>query len=216
MWFHIQLKFSKKLSNMTENEIAFCRENGHDLELASLIRSKTDNPIMPLPQVNDTLIDTKMGFCSELDVDGVICDDSALALKKQAAQKGYLVFVFDGDFAEDDEGNSTPYHHLAVLKGTDELDIIRWRQSDGCNYDIFADDIIAKLAKWRINNKLVVMGAGMDWVRFKFETLPNDMDAFAEELYEFCCDIVDQGTGTVTALKEEIVSTEGNVFLWWD
>jgi len=36
-----------------------------------------------------------------------------------------------------------------------------------------------------------------------------------KELYDFCPDIVDQGTGTMEALKLEITRTR-ELYLWWD
>jgi hypothetical protein len=40
-----------------------------------------------------------------------------------------------------------------------------------------------------------VTGAEGDAVDIQFQTLPEDMDAFVKDLYEFCPDLVDQGTG---------------------
>ena len=205
---------SKRNAKMAGNDTNFCETNGHDLELAALVKKATGHPLEPLPKVYDNPPDAKMGFCSKLETKYVVSDETALPLKEFAASKGYLVFVFDGDFANE-QGVIVPFHHLAVLKGTDEFDIITWRQSNGCNYDIFADDIVKKLKTWKTLNDLVVFGVGEDWVQFKFKTLPQNMDTFASEVYKFCPDIVEQGTGTVAALKEEM-QQDGIVFLWWD
>jgi hypothetical protein len=35
------------------------------------------------------------------------------------------------------------------------------------------------------------------------------------EVYEFCPDVVDQGTDTVEGLESEIKKS-GTIFLWWD
>lgn len=39
--------------------------------------------------------------------------------------------------------------------------------------------------------------------------------ALAEQMYEFCPDIVDQGVGTVEKLARELKSS-GRLFFWWD
>ena len=41
------------------------------------------------------------------------------------------------------------------------------------------------------------------------------MKAFANEVYEFCPDIVDQGVGDVEKLAAGIAATK-EVYLWWD
>jgi hypothetical protein len=38
-------------------------------------------------------------------------------------------------------------------------------------------------------------------------TLPKDMDAFVRDLYEFCPDLVDQGTGCVHEMVEMMEET---------
>ena len=44
---------------------------------------------------------------------------------------------------------------------------------------------------------------------------PADWMALAREVYEFCPDIVDQGTETVERLAYEMRVTN-ELFLWWD
>ena len=44
---------------------------------------------------------------------------------------------------------------------------------------------------------------------------PDNWGAFAQEVYEFCPDIVDQGVGDVGALAEILDDTR-RVYLWWD
>jgi len=38
---------------------------------------------------------------------------------------------------------------------------------------------------------------------------------FAKEMYKVCPDIVDQGTGSIEALAEEMKKTK-RLFFWWD
>lgn len=60
-----------------------------------------------------------------------------------------------------------------------------------------------------------IVGAGGDWIEAEFVNQPKHMQVFAEEVYEFCPDVVDQGTDTVEALAEEMQETN-LLFLWWD
>ena len=204
---------------MTEEEIAFCQENGHDLDLALLLQSKSGNPIVPLPSVYGTPSSLKAGFCTEIadrpEIESQLMRGKlALELKNAAARKGYLAFVFEGMLEEGFE--CQPYHHLAILRGTDEFDIIKWRQTGAFNYHLSTDDIIRKLNSWRIKNDMIILGVGMQWINLQFKTLPSKMNLFLDDVYQFCPDIVSQGTLTLKALKEQIISNNGHFFLWWD
>jgi hypothetical protein len=65
------------------------------------------------------------------------------------------------------------------------------------NFDLDTDDIIRRLTRWQSLCGFTVTGAKGDTVDIRFETLPADMDAFVRDLYDFCPDLVDQGTGCV-------------------
>ena len=75
------------------------------------------------------------------------------------------------------------------------LEKIREAKTGAPNYGLDTEDIIGRLRQWQARCEFTVTGAERDAVDLKFETLPQDMDAFAKELYEFCPDLVDQGTG---------------------
>jgi hypothetical protein len=78
--------------------------------------------------------------------------------------------------------------------------LIRSAHTGGPNYGLDTEAIIAHLSKWRSLCIFTVIGAEHDTVDIKFKTLPQDMDAFVRDLYEFCPDLVDQGTGIADEL----------------
>jgi hypothetical protein len=84
---------------------------------------------------------------------------------------------------------------IVVLKTTDSYEIIQLRRPDGANYDVFTDNIIAKLKEWEARCKFAIFGAASDWVAIEFQTLPENICRFAEEVYDFCPDSVEQGVG---------------------
>ena len=57
------------------------------------------------------------------------------------------------------------------------------------------------------------MGAGLDWMEARFVNPPKDFTLFAKEVYDFCPDVVDQGTETVDALAKEMQRTN-TLYLW--
>lgn len=132
--------------------------------------------------------------------------DAVKKLKSKFRAKGYLVFVFEG------EDNKM---HIAVIKGTDDLDILRYRKTDGINYGLANEHLVQKISQWKSSYGLNVIGCGTDWLQVEFDKLPADLDAFAEEVYKFCPDSVEQGVGTVAKLKEAIRQMNG-IWLWWD
>ena len=72
------------------------------------------------------------------------------------------------------------------------------------NFELDTDAIVAHMATWQPLCNFTVRNAEADSVDIEFATLPQDMDAFARDLYEFCPDLVDQGTGCVHEMVEAL------------
>lgn len=90
---------------------------------------------------------------------------------------------------------------------SDPFALIRSAETDASNYDLDTDAIIAELARWQKLCSFDITGAEHDTVEIKFNTLPADMDTFVDDLYEFCPDLVDQGTGCVQEMIEAAEET---------
>lgn len=104
---------------------------------------------------------------------------------------------------------------IGVLKGTDQYAILRIMHTDGEDYEIANEDVIDRLMEWQKTSPFDIIGAGSDWVEIEFKTLPKDLNAFADEVYDFCPDTVDQGPASIEGLIKEIRRTN-RLFLWWD
>jgi Domain of unknown function (DUF4253) len=87
---------------------------------------------------------------------------------------------------------------------TDPFDLIRKAGTSAPNFDMHTPDIIARLQKWQALCQFRVINAGGDRIEIKFDTFPADMDAFVRDVYDFCPDLVDQGTGCVAEMIEEM------------
>ena len=123
-------------------------------------------------------------------------------------QKGYMLFkTYDG-FGH---GNDS----LAILKTKDQFDILRTVGTEAVNYDHTTNAIIGTLYRWHTKHPFTITGAGPDWVEGKFIKQPADMAAFAKEVYAFCPDIVDQGSGSVEEMAKEM-KDNNMLYLWWD
>ncbi len=104
---------------------------------------------------------------------------------------------------------------LAIGPGKDQFDILRNAQSDACNYDMMTEDLVAKLTRYDKAYGIDILHAETDTIEFDVTGEVADWDAFAQDLYKFCPDIVDQGIGSVEGLREALIDT-GRVYLWWD
>ncbi len=130
------------------------------------------------------------------------------ALRRKLAPLKYMAFVVEMN-------ESINMDSIGVLKGTDQYEILRIMHTDGDQYDISNEDVIERLKDWEKTAVFDIIGAGNDWVEIEFTTLPRDLKAFAEEVYDFCPDAVDQGPGTTAELIRDIQQTK-KLFLWWD
>jgi hypothetical protein len=104
---------------------------------------------------------------------------------------------------------------VVVAHGKTQFDILRVAASNAVNYDLLTEDLIKQLETWDAAYGIDIFQASTDTVQFRLKSQPKDLKQFAAEIYRFCPDIVDQGTGTVEKLEQEIRSSK-SVFLWWD
>jgi uncharacterized protein DUF4253 len=93
---------------------------------------------------------------------------------------------------------------MATNATNDPLAAVREAGTSAPNFDTDNEAIIEWLAKLQSLCSFNVTEADGDTVTIEFNTLPRDMDAFARDLYKFCPDVVDQGTGCVHELLESM------------
>lgn len=83
---------------------------------------------------------------------------------------------------------------LLVFFQSETPEPLLWvRGTNGENYDLGTAQIIARLKEWSERCEFSALGAGFDWVELRFKTLPVNVEEFAEEVYDFCPDTLDQG-----------------------
>jgi hypothetical protein len=91
---------------------------------------------------------------------------------------------------------------MAEKNTNDPFAAVREAGTAAPNFDLNNDAIIAELTRWQSLCSFSVTSAGGDRVEIVFATFPSDMDAFARDLYRFCPDLVDQGTGCLHEMVE--------------
>lgn len=196
-------------NNLTSAETELIKKINFNTDLLVELKELTKSDFKQLPAIegetgdvyNDKFYD---GVYSETTEDQAV--EYVKKLKNKFRENSYLIFEFE---TNDDK------KAVAVIKGTDDLDILRYRRTDGINYNLDNTAVVEKISEWKAKYGLIVIGCSRDWVHIEFEKLPSDLDSFAKEVYAFCPDSVDQGVGTINNLKAAIKEMNG-LWLWWD
>lgn len=200
--------FGSGAKDLSQKESELVNKLDFNIELMKELKKETKSELIQLPAIDQETADVLDEYYN--GIHSSISDEKANSIVKKLKEKfrtnGYLIFVFTGE--EDSKS-------IGVIKGTNDLNILRYRQTNGINYDYENEDVVAKISEWNDRFGLTVIGCGRDWLELEFKKLPTDLDAFAEEVYEFCPDSVDQGVGEVRNLKELIKEMNG-IWLWWD
>jgi len=81
------------------------------------------------------------------------------------------------------------------------------------------DTMLDLTAKAEVNgvkfDGIDIFHAESDTIELRLLTLPKNLRKFAEELYDFCPDIVTQGTRSVRNLEIELRESQ-YLYCWWD
>jgi len=140
--------------------------------------------------------------------------ESKLRDLRQSLPPGWVAFLGTSQFLGDERWPSDSVE-LVVAPGSGPLDILRIARTDAVNYGLQTEALIRALAEWDRAWGIDVIHAETDTIELALTRMPPDLSSFAREVYALCPDVVDQGTGSIEALQQEI-ATRRRVFLWWD
>jgi hypothetical protein len=178
-------------TTLTPEEESLVAHLGFDREVAVALKMHTGKPLRRAEGLDDDF--------QTVPADGIAADvrsgESAeqvmKALGPMLPPGGYRAFwslrTLPLGSRESDE--------VIILKTADPHAVVRLRQTNGSNYDVSHEDVLARLAAWEALCKFEVVGASSDWVALVFATLPEKICEFAAEVYGFCPDSVEQGVG---------------------
>jgi len=138
--------------------------------------------------------------------------DVVLQVRKQLP-KGFIVFAGTQRWLGDERHDGKS--EIVVAEGRDQFDILRCAKSDAVNFGKETEDLIAELKAWDDELGIEIWHAETDTIELTLRSEPDDVDAFAKRVYDFCPDIVDQGDGDLDNLAATIRETKA-VYLWWD
>jgi hypothetical protein len=202
--------------SLTNQEKHYCDSMKIDTEVILLIRTKTDSVLVPFPKRLDFVLDADFDS-TEVHNSGFLfnslnrqTENIVASLYKPLKDKGYTIFTLDQN-----SGIENRPDIIAVLHTVDKYQILRQVQTNGINWEIDNDSLINIIKKFDDKYSLELVGAGDDWCEFKINNDVKNWMALAKEAYKVCPDIVEQGSGTVPKLSEEMKRTK-KLYFWWD
>ncbi|MGX9987605.1 DUF4253 domain-containing protein [Soonwooa purpurea] len=195
-------------TKLNNSEINLINSIGYEKQFAEEIKNEAKNTIVQIPKINEygeVLNEKDNGLSTKIEDENKAFNFIS-SNKEKYKQKGYNLFLFEDD-------NSQKF--LTIVKNKTDFQILEWRQTNGVNHDIDNQKIISKLTEWKNKHDFILLGCGMDWLQVKFTAKTPNFNEFSKEIYEFCPDVVDQGTGDLEKLTEEMQKING-IYLWWD
>ncbi len=163
---------------------------GFEEQICQIVKQETGGSLERLQAINEEYeLEPARGLSIAVDRKDV---DALIAkLQPQLVPLGYRVFWSEALEADGRQKND----ELAVLNTADPYSIVQVKRANGANYGVSMDDVLARLKDWENRCRFEIVGAAGAWVAIQFETLPENLCAFAEEIYDFCPDTVEQGVG---------------------
>jgi hypothetical protein len=159
-----------------------------------------------VPDTYSTVVENKHLYDFFEDIKYILSDD-------------FNVFIGTTNFlAPINDENIKPgkrYSELVITKKTTWDNILRMAESDAINYGFDTEDLIKKIKEYDEKYGIEISHAETDTVVLEFNKLPENLLALTKDIYAFCPDIVDQGSGDINDIAETLDST-GSIFLWWD
>jgi hypothetical protein len=204
--------------SLTENERIICDTLQFDTTIVQDIRVYNSNKIEPFHYSLSKIIrkDTEIE-ADPIFLKGLVFQeqnsksyDLIFALKDKFKAKGYTIFLLENNFNIDNK-----LDNIGILKTSGKYTVLKQIETDGINYDITNDSLISIIKTFDKKYSLELIGASGDWCEFIIHNEPKNWLQFAKEVYKVCPDVVDQGTGTVEALADEMKKTK-RLYFWWD
>lgn len=201
---------------LTEEETALIDSLDFDGELILKLKRFTGTDIKPLLQVDheSNSYEDPAAPCEGIFLQSSNPDWQSSAtyryisyeygdLIAECESKGYLLF-FNHSYTY---GNG-----LAIIRGSEPWDILRYRKINANDMGFSTEQIIAKLKEWDV---VRVLSASFDSIQIKFADFPSDPKSLAQSIASFCPDVLEQ-TGKTLAQLEDYLDVSDEIYLWWD
>ena len=81
------------------------------------------------------------------------------------------------------------------------------KQTNGINCEVNTDDVCKKLESWDSLYSIEISQVEDDGLLVKFGSLPDNLSPLADEIYEFCPDVIDQNFGCMDDMVDMMKET---------
>ncbi len=126
-------------------------------------------------------------------------------------ERGFFLFRHEPNY-----GIGGKPDEIGLVPLADQFAVVKRVGTNGVNHDLSTENVVAWLRKLEGDAPFILTGIGYDHVEGRFlSPIGPQADAIAERLNAFCPDVVDQGTGSVRELANEI-GRLNTFFCWWD
>ena len=146
----------------------------------------------------------------------VVTEEQAFKLVpsfREQLPAGFVAFVGTNRWLGDEDHSGMV--EVVVAEGQDQYDILRLARTDAVNHGMMTDDLIEWFKANEPEISFDILQASTDTIFGSVLRGPKNMDRFVEKLYEFCPDIVDQGSGNKDDLRG-MIGEHRMLYLWWD
>ena len=199
-------KTTFSIDELTESEQSFCKNAQLENEDALFLKKLTRRPIEKLAFEKEY---------SDIKKPDAICSLTTEENARKIVLENLDKFRQEGKYIFISEIAHNGYKVGLTGATSDPYKLMEFAETNGANYDIETSHIIEKYKKWDSEFGITPIAIGFDFCECQIKNKNIDYKKLADEVYEFCSDVVDQGTETVEALEEEMKRT-GSIYLWWD
>lgn len=102
---------------------------------------------------------------------------------------------------------------LVLCTGTSQFDCLRTARIEPVNHGLSTEDVVRVMEDYHHRFGVRICRAETDTLGFLLLKQPEDVDAFVDELIDFCMDLEDMGRDVV---REAVTSPARYISLWWD
>lgn len=161
---------------LTPEEKAICEQNGASADDALFLKTLTKRQIEWLEFDEDAALEKGSGICS------LTTEENA----KQIVLQNRDRFISQGKYLFICEMAHNGNKVGIVSNTSDPYRVMRFAGTNGINYDIETETIIAKLKEWDSRFGIRVTTIGMDLCEVQIVNKDLDYAELAQEVYEFC------------------------------
>lgn len=139
----------------------------------------------------------------------------ALEIFEQYHQKvssvGQFMYLTDLDF----DDSMQAYYDICIVPFSDQFEVIKLVQTSAPNYDLTNDQVISWLREKSREFEFRTTVIDFDRIETILITEPKSYKILAEDIYEFCPDVIEQGHDSMKALIKHLQKTK-QMWFWWD